>query len=64
MDVHSRKKRIDADRAMILEMIEAAMELSRKKGAHSLTPGCNCIVCVNKRKQILYGAPKPWRYRL
>jgi len=58
------KKQKDAERLAIVEMIEASMEEARKKGEHPLTPGCSCIVCVIKRKRILEGPPKPWRYRL
>jgi hypothetical protein len=64
MDKTSGKKRRDADWAMIVEMMEASMALSGKKGPHPLTPGCNCIVCINKRKDILKGPPRPWQYRL
>jgi hypothetical protein len=58
------KDRWLADWKMIAEMIEASMALSVKKGPHPLTPGCNCIACINKRKRILQGPPKPWQYRL
>jgi hypothetical protein len=53
-----------ADRLMIFEMMEAGILLAEKKGSHPLISGCNCIVCVNKRKRILAGLSKPWRYRL
>jgi len=61
----SRKKRvINAQRALIVEMIEASMQKAGEKGPHSLTRGCSCIVCVNRRKRILAGPERQWRYRL
>ncbi|MCP4103272.1 MAG: hypothetical protein GY750_17900, partial [Lentisphaerae bacterium] len=42
-----------SEREKITEMIDAAMELSEQLGTHSLTAGCNCIACVNKRKELL-----------
>jgi len=60
----SEKKRRDADWRLIVEMIDESMALSKKKGHHPLTPRCNCIACVNKRKRILKGSPQPWRYWL
>ncbi|MBS3731923.1 MAG: hypothetical protein KGY42_03355 [Desulfobacterales bacterium] len=60
----SRKRRVNAQRALILEMIEASMQKAAEKGPHSLTRGCNCIVCVNRRKRILAGPERQWRYRL
>ena len=59
-----KKTYIRARRQLIIEMIEASMKLAADKGAHPLTPGCSCIACVNKRKRILQGHPKPWRYTL
>jgi hypothetical protein len=53
-----------AARKMIYEMIEASMALAVQKGSHPLTDGCNCIVCVNKRKDLLRGPKKEWKYRL
>lgn len=41
---------------MIIEMIEASMDLSGKLGKHPLTNGCPCIACVIQRKRII--APK------
>jgi hypothetical protein len=49
---------------MILEMIDAAIDLSRQKGPHPLTPGCTCIACVNRRKAVLRGSDREWIYRL
>ena len=56
--------RAAADWRMIVEMIDAAMQLALEKGPHEVTPGCNCISCVNKRKRILAGPTAPWRHRL
>lgn len=64
MDKPLALKKRAADRALIVEMIEQSMALSVKKGPHPLTPGCNCIVCINKRKRILAGEPQNWRYHL
>lgn len=64
MDKPLSKKTRTADRTLIFEMIEESMALSVRKGPHSLTPGCNCIACINKRKRILDGPARPWRYRL
>ncbi|MDY6903654.1 MAG: hypothetical protein SWH61_03115 [Thermodesulfobacteriota bacterium] len=58
------RKNIQAERRLIVEMINASMKLAYEKGPHPLTPGCNCIACVNRRKRKLAGAEKPWRYRL
>lgn len=64
MDPSSYKKRKDEELAMIVEMIEAAMNRSAAIGPHPLVPGCNCIACVIKRKCIMEGVPKLWRHRL
>ena len=60
----SEKERRDADWRLIVEMIDESMALSKKKGHHPLTPGSNCIACLNNRKRILKGSPQPWRYWL
>lgn len=58
-------EKIDAQRAMIIEMIEASMALAQELGPHELTKGCNCIACVNKRKRFMFGVtPEDWKYRL
>jgi len=64
MNKPSGKKRRTADWRLIVEMIEESMAVSVKKGPHPLTPGCNCIACINMRKRILQGPPRPWHYRL
>ena len=64
MPDQSQNERIRSQRRLIIEMIEASMQLAMEKGPHSLTPGCSCIACINKRKRKLYGPPKPWRYYL
>jgi hypothetical protein len=53
-----------AQRRMIAEMIDAGFKLAEKLGPHSLTKGCNCIACVNKRKHILDASGKEWRFKL
>jgi hypothetical protein len=64
MNEISAKKHRTADWHLIVEIIEESMALSVKKGTHPLTPGCNCIVCLNKRKRILDGPARPWWYQL
>ena len=54
----------NAQRLMILEMIEASMALCQRLGPHELVKGCNCTVCVNKRKRIIDGGENIWKYRL
>ena len=55
---------IEHQRKMILEMIDASWELAQKKGPHPLQSGCNCIACINKRKRLIAGGEKNWKYRL
>jgi hypothetical protein len=50
------RESINRDRRLIMEMIDASWELAEKKGLHDLEPGCNCIVCINKRKRIIDNA--------
>ncbi len=57
-------ERLLNERRMIYEMIGASMELAEKRGEHPLERGCNCIVCVNKRKALLNNDPKKWKYKL
>lgn len=64
MPDQSQNERIRSQRRLIIEMIEASMQLAMEKGPHPMTPGCSCIACVNKRKRKLSGPPEPWRYRL
>ncbi len=49
---------------MIVEMIDASMALAVKKGKHPLTNGCSCVVCAEKRKQIIRGPEPEWKYFL
>ena len=55
---------VEESRRMIMEMIDASFELSEKLGQHPLTKGCNCIVCVNKRKAFLEKRSDSWRFTL
>lgn len=48
--------KIKKNKELIMEMIDASWKLAEKKGPHSLEPGCNCIVCINKRKKLIYDA--------
>ncbi|QTA81098.1 Uncharacterized protein dnl_34240 [Desulfonema limicola] len=62
------QKKMEAEilnaRRMIVEMIDASIELAAKKGKHSLKTGCSCISCVNKRKTLLRGKEPEWKFRL
>jgi hypothetical protein len=51
---------------MIAEMIDASIELAEKLGKHPLRPGCNCIVCINKRKELLNlkNSDRKWKFHL
>lgn len=49
---------------MIVEMIDASMALAVKKGKHPLTDGCGCIVCAERRKQLIRGPEPEWKYWL
>ena len=49
---------------MIVEMIEASMALAGKKGKHPLTDGCSCIVCAERRKQLIRGPEPECKYLL
>jgi hypothetical protein len=60
----SENERQTIERLMIFEMMEASIALSLEKGPHRLNKGCSCIVCVNKRKQILNGPIREWKYKL
>lgn len=53
-----------AKQRIITERIDASIELSHKLGKHPLTQGCNCIVCANRRKRLLKGPDREWKYRL
>lgn len=55
---------IEEQRKMIFEMIDASWEIVQKKGPHPLERGCNCIACINKRKRIIEGGEKIWKYKL
>lgn len=54
----------DKARKLIMEMIDAARELSVRKGPHPPEKGCNCIACVNRRKTAGRGGEKEWKYYL
>lgn len=55
---------IKEERKMILEMINASWELAERLGEHPLKSGCNCITCVNRRKQILEQRESEWKFKL
>ncbi len=59
-----RARHPDSQRRLIYEMMEASMLLSLKKGPHALEKSCSCVVCVNKRKQILNGPARKWKFTL
>ncbi len=56
--------KIQKERELIFEMIDASIELSLKKGRHELENGCNCIRCINERKRLLYKPVKEWKHAL
>ena len=64
MDEYTKKQHGLERRRLIMEMINESIRLSVEKGPHPMIPGCNCIACINSRKRILAGPPKPCRYRL
>ena len=66
MTPSDKKKISESERNTILEMIDASIELSVRLGKHPLTNGCNCIACVNKRKEILNlkNSDREWTFRL
>ena len=66
MKHYDDKKNCESERNMIFEMIDASIELSEKLGKHPLTTGCNCIVCVNKRKELLNlkNSDREWEFYL
>ena len=49
---------IKEDRKAIFEIIDKSWEKAQKKGLHPLERGCNCIVCVNKRKRLVEDGKK------
>ena len=55
---------LEAERTRIYEMIDASAELAAKLGKHPLTNGCACIVCADKRKRLVRGDKREWKYRL
>lgn len=63
-DQDKKQSEIINARCLILEMIDASIELAAKKGKHALETGCNCISCVNKRKRMLRGKEPEWKFRL
>ncbi len=46
---------LERERRRIYEMIDASVELAAKLGKHSLTKGCACIACGDKRKRLVRG---------
>lgn len=64
--MNKERERTERDRRLIMEMIDASWELTKKKGRHDLEPGCNCISCINKRKRIMEDAGEndEWKYTL
>jgi hypothetical protein len=55
---------IQQERKMILEMIDASLELAERLGEHPITTGCNCISCVNRRKRLLEKQEGEWKFKL
>ena len=55
---------IKEERKMILEMINASWDLAEQLGKHPVTAGCNCIACVNRRKQLIDQSTEVWKFEL
>lgn len=55
---------VKEERRMILEMIHASWELAERLGSHPVKNGCNCIVCVNKRKRVIVHQQDEWVFVL
>ena len=54
-----------AQRRMIIELINDSFRLAESRNRHPLRKGCNCIVCINKRKRILEKRnEKEWKFKL
>jgi hypothetical protein len=65
MRIQSQKNNSgEARRRMIIETIEAALELAEKLGRHPLTKGCNCMACLHQRKRLLEITGKDWKFKL
>jgi len=65
MRIQSQKNNSgEARRRMIIETIEAALELAEKLGRHPLTKGCNCMACLHQRKRLLTMTEKDWKFSL
>ena len=58
--VRNRKE----DWRQIIELIDASLELAQKKGPHPLENGCNCIACINKRKDLIEPKKENWVYEI
>ena len=58
------RERIEKDRRLIIELIDASWEMAEKKGCHPLEPGCSCISCVNKRKRLVSKEIRIWKYKI
>ncbi len=59
-----KQKKMEMERRMIYEMINASIDLAEKLGPHDLAKGCNCIACVDKRKRLIAGDKREWKYTL
>jgi len=65
MKRHLRENRSnDAQRRMIIEIIDDALQLAEKLGPHPLTRGCNCMACVHQRKRLLRIRGTDCRFKL
>ena len=55
---------IKRDRKMIFELMDMSWKIAEKKGMHPLERGCNCIICVNKRKRIVNNGKNIWKHEI
>ncbi len=64
MESTKLNKKIQNERRLIYEMINASWELAAKKGKHPLEKGCHCITCVDRRKRLLEPEERNWNFFL
>ncbi len=52
------------DRVRVYAIIDNSCTLAFRKGPHPLTPDCQCLACMTKRKKILYPLQSEWKYTI
>lgn len=58
------KLNLSPQQKLIFAAIDESIELAERKGKHPLEPGCICILCVNRRKELLYPRKVKYKYSL